>query len=160
MELHRLRREQENDAGVIEEAQRDARRQSATIAQLRQERDVYKLASETAIYEAQQFDRALFLSGDRGVEDVMRRVLDALKQAQQELKIAHSRAIRAEAQAATIAAERDGMKEDALALAMAVEHIFTPFTIESMSGFLVDKDDYKNLQRVWSKHGARYLEAK
>lgn len=84
--------------------------QAATIAQLqrelkdtRDELEVYRLASETAVYEASQFDRGLFLSGDRGVEDVMRRVLEALK-------VARSEATQAKAQAAFVAAERDGLK--------------------------------------------------
>lgn len=63
-----------------------------TIARLRQqlkdtrdELDVYRLASERAIYDAQQFDASLFLAGDRGVEDVMRRVLGTLDEARREL---------------------------------------------------------------------------
>lgn len=57
----------------------------AEIERLKQElkdaRDtlfVYRLASTQAIYDAQQFDPSLFLNTDRGVEDVMRRVLARL----------------------------------------------------------------------------------
>lgn len=64
----------------------------ATIARLKQERlwaeqelSVYRLASERAIYDASQFDASLFLSGDRGVEDVMRRVLGELDAARREV---------------------------------------------------------------------------
>lgn len=44
----------------------------------RDELSAYRLASERAIYDAQQFDASLFLAGDRGVEDVLRRVLARL----------------------------------------------------------------------------------
>lgn len=71
----------------------------------RDELGVYRLASETAVYEASQFDRGLFLSGDRGVEDVMRRVLEALK-------VARSEATQAKAQAAFVAAERDQLRQE------------------------------------------------
>lgn len=52
----------------------------------RDELAVYRLASETAMYEAGQFDAGLFLSGDRGVEDVMQRVLQRLAAARQSRK--------------------------------------------------------------------------
>lgn len=86
--------------------------QAQTVLQLqrelkdtRDELEVYRLASETAVYEASQFDRGLFLSGDRGVEDVMRRVLEALK-------VARSEATQAKAQAAFVAAERDQLRQE------------------------------------------------
>lgn len=58
----------------------------------RDELHVYRLASERAIYDAQQFDPSLFLNTDRGVEDVMRRVLGELKKAQAERALWERRA--------------------------------------------------------------------
>ena len=63
--------------------------QAATIAQLRQdvldarrERDAWQLDSMNAVYAAQQFDPLLYLQGDTGAADVMKRVLERLRAAQ------------------------------------------------------------------------------
>lgn len=65
-------------------AERDELR--GELKDTRDELSVYRLASETAMYEAGEFDAGLFLSGDRGVEDVMRRVLRQLDAARQSLQ--------------------------------------------------------------------------
>lgn len=58
----------------------------------RDELSAYRLASERAIYDAQQLDPSLYLNTDRGVEDVMRRVLGELKKAQAERALWERRA--------------------------------------------------------------------
>lgn len=101
-----------------------------TIAQLRDELRVYCLTSEQAIYDAQQYDPALYLNTDRGVEDVMCRVLARLAEYEGANKRWHSfetvQAIAKErdalrAENVRLRAELNQTRQDVRALAQAGE---------------------------------------
>lgn len=125
----------------------------------RAELSVYRLASERAIDDAQQFDASLFLSGDRGVEDVMRRELVEKYNCLFEIYTVLQKAgvpvmepKQAVSKIELLASERDLWQKRANALLeiakAAADIVGAPYLLRDRDNYLVTGIEYERLQRA------------
>lgn len=136
--------------GVSEEIARLKQQLHDTRDELR----VYRLASEQAIYDAQQYDPTLYLNTDRGVEDVMRRVLARLGEYEGADKRWHSFET-----AQAIAEERDATVADARVLLELLRQASNVLERYGEVSHSVRINLCNVIAMALIIHGARYLEA-
>lgn len=162
------------DAEIARLHQQPKDTHGATIERLKQELkntrdelDVYRLASERAIYDAQQFDATLYLNTDRGVEDVMRRALGALDEARRELVEKYNCLFeiytalqkagvpvmepkRAVSKIELLASERDLWQQRANALLeiakAAADIVGAAYTIQDRGNYVISGNEFERLQ--------------